>query len=874
MSFLYEKIAIAKTFGLPIPEIPQTIVDNLASNIKLRDYQDDAFSDTLLYLATKSLSENKQTHLLYHMATGSGKTVIMAMLILHYYTLGYRNFLFFTNQTSIVNKTKINFLPNKSNKHLFADSVVINGKNVSIREVTNFQSSDEDSINICFDTVQGIHSELFFAKENSLTINDFETEKVVLLADEAHHLNTLTKSDKSDEDDERTWESTIDQIFLANKDNVLFEFTATCDLKDPKVLSKYEDKIVFNFDLKEFRKAGYTKEFNNFSSNTSPWTRTLQALIMSEYRKLVFEKHHIFSKPIVMLKSYRIADSKAFYDEFYSRLKSLAVSEIQAIQSANSGLADATFINQAFAFFSANNISFSSLIEMMKIDFSEEHSLQMNGEASDDDTLYKKANTLDDRDNPYRLIFTVAKLNEGWDVLSLYDIVRLYETRQTGKHNKPSDFTLSEAQLIGRGARYFPFVFQDGQIPDRKKYTNDIDNPEAICETLLYHCVNDSRYISELRAALVATGLVPEEPVRVTYHLKKSFQNSDVYKDGFVFANERIVKSREGVTCLPDRIRTQVFSYRCSSGRVSVGRLFEKESNNGRLVQMAPVKLKDIELNVSGKAYRCFHSTLSFEILHEKFPHLKSQIEFITSSDYLGDISIIFTSPSSGVPSYEDKLNACKLVFEEISKFIQTIKVSYEGTEEFKAYPIKDKIPQEKTRELAEDRVDGEAYGEGVSQNDFRVPEQYRLDLASKNWYAFDDNKGTSEEKKFIAYFNTIVQDLEKKYDDVYVIRNELFVSLYSFKTGDRFEPDYILILKKNGDDMNDYLCVFVEPKGAHLLEKDKWKGEFMLEMEKRAKPVVKFVDDNHYCIWGTPLYNEAQTKGDFISYVFGKKIF
>ena len=48
----------------------------------------------------------------------------------------------------------------------------------------------------------------------------------------------------------------------------------------------------------------------------------------------------------------------------------------------------------------------------------------------------------------------------------------------------------------------------------------------------------------------------------------------------------------------------------------------------------------------------------------------------------------------------------------------------------------------------------------------------------------------------------------------------------------------------------------------------------YMLEMEKRAKPVVKFVDDNRYCIWGTPLYNEAQTKGDFISYVFGKKIF
>ena len=341
----------------------------------------------------------------------------------------------------------------------------------------------------------------------------------------------------------------------------------------------------------------------------------------------------------------------------------------------------------------------------------------MNGESTDDDALYQKANTLDDRGNPYRLIFTVAKLNEGWDVLSLFDIVRLYETRQTGKNNKPSDFTLSEAQLIGRGARYFPFVFEEGQIPDRKKYRDDVNNPNAICETLLYHCANDSRYISELKAALVATGLVPEEPVRVTYRLKDSFKNSDIYKEGFVFVNDRVVKSREGVTCLPDKIRTQIYPYRCSSGRVNVGRLFEKEpSRIERPVQLPPIKLKDIDLNVSGKALRSFYSTLSFDELHARFPHLKSLIEFITSPDYLGDISIIFTSPASGKPSMEDELGVCMLIFAEISKFIQSIKVSYEGTEEFRAYPIKEKIPQEKTRELAEDRVDGEAYGEGVSQ--------------------------------------------------------------------------------------------------------------------------------------------------------------
>jgi type III restriction enzyme len=34
------------------------------------------------------------------------------------------------------------------------------------------------------------------------------------------------------------------------------------------------------------------------------------------------------------------------------------------------------------------------------------------------------------------VIFTVDKLNEGWDVLNLFDIVRLYEGQNTGGSNK------------------------------------------------------------------------------------------------------------------------------------------------------------------------------------------------------------------------------------------------------------------------------------------------------------------------------------------------------------------------------------------------------------------------------------------------------
>jgi len=50
-------------------------------------------------------------------------------------------------------------------------------------------------------------------------------------------------------------------------------------------------------------------------------------------------------------------------------------------------------------------------------------------------------------------------LNEGWDTLNLFDIVRLYETRdgkRIGGKYIPGKTTLSEVQLIGRAQDTFP----------------------------------------------------------------------------------------------------------------------------------------------------------------------------------------------------------------------------------------------------------------------------------------------------------------------------------------------------------------------------------------------------------------------------------
>ena len=58
------------------------------------------------------------SQVLFHMATGSGKTYIMAGLMLYLYKKGYRNFVFFVNSTNIIEKTKQNFLSSSVNIYL------------------------------------------------------------------------------------------------------------------------------------------------------------------------------------------------------------------------------------------------------------------------------------------------------------------------------------------------------------------------------------------------------------------------------------------------------------------------------------------------------------------------------------------------------------------------------------------------------------------------------------------------------------------------------------------------------------------------------------------------------------------------------------
>ena len=191
--FLYETLDAVSQMGFLKKEIPNYLSDNLNPTFELRPYQVEAFAR--FFLCFKNDFEGKETplHLLFNMATGSGKTLIMAGLILYLYEKGYRNFLFFVNSTNIIEKTKDNFLNPLSSKYLFNESIHFGSVRVPVTPVANFEGVNENDINICFTTIQKLHSDLTTAKEDTLTYEDFRNQRIALLADEAHHINTSTK---------------------------------------------------------------------------------------------------------------------------------------------------------------------------------------------------------------------------------------------------------------------------------------------------------------------------------------------------------------------------------------------------------------------------------------------------------------------------------------------------------------------------------------------------------------------------------------------------------------------------------------------------------------------------------------------------------
>ncbi|HEB7716621.1 TPA: DEAD/DEAH box helicase family protein, partial [Campylobacter coli] len=520
--------------GIEQIEIPFYIKENLSK--ELRVYQEKALK---YYYA--NFDSMKQRHLMFNMATGSGKTLIMAALILDCYKKGYRNFIFFVNSTSILEKTKSNFANKYSSKYLFKENININSKNIEINIINNLFESKDECINIHFTTIQALFSLFKNERENSLSFEDLKEQKLVFLADEAHHLNSDTKS-KNENELKEGWEAIIKRAYESNSENLLFEFSATIP-QEFNVLEKYQDKIIYEYTLREFCKDGYSKRiFLVKYDNDSLEHRFLGAVLCSLYRELLAQKYNIVLKPVVLFKSESIKESMQNQEKFIDFIDSLESIYIEDFYKNINKESD--LLNKSLEFFKREyqNTYSKTIVNFLKNNFKTLYILNTN----EDKELEKNQillNCLEEKGNQIRVIFCVDKLNEGWDVLNLFDIVRL------GNKKTSKTITTKEAQLIGRGARYYPFkgnLFDfDDELKFKRKYDSDLENELNTLERLTYHTRNDVEFIKQLNESMNKEGMLFEEEktridLIVNEKIKEIVENNKIY-----YANNKRTKKRD-----------------------------------------------------------------------------------------------------------------------------------------------------------------------------------------------------------------------------------------------------------------------------------------------------------------------------------------
>ncbi|WRG07753.1 DEAD/DEAH box helicase family protein [Helicobacter pylori] len=776
-------------------DLPTHITSNLKK--ELRDYQKKAIYNYL----EKRQSHPTQKHFMFEMATGSGKTLVMAGLILECYKQGYQNFIFFVNSTSILEKTKLNFTDSTSSKYLFSENININDENTEIKSINNLNESHNNAINIYFSTIQGLFSLFTKAKENAITLEDLKDQKLVFLADEAHHLNTETKKKLNDSEasEKRNWESVVKLALEQNKDNLLLEFSATIP-KEKSVKDKYKNLKVVTYTLKEFSEDKFCKNIYSLSyENKELETRFLGACVSSLYKELLAQHHNIENfKPCILFKSERIEESKKNQERFNAFLENLSPLNLENFfhYSRNA------FFKDAKKFFDEKNYT-ANLVALLQTKFKKSTQINTNNEKELEKGMLL-LNSLEDRDNPKRVIFSVDKLNEGWDVLNLFDIVRL-------KNKASQKDTIKDAQLIGRGARYYPFSYNDFK-PSRIEFYQrkfDFSNPLSALERLDYHAVYDSEFIAQLKKELqdLGLGFVNEKqtiPLTPTKRFKCYYASNTKDKKKNLFNMDY----SDPIEATLKSLHAPLFAFDVREKKVDF-----KEENKGDRTYYIPHTLDKIPLNYFLKALNL--KNLDFKTLKKVFKKhpFNNKVGFI--EQYISHLKTNFHKDQK----FDDNKILLKLAVYIIENLKDTL--------------LKE---QDKYEVSALELKEFETHNKSLSASELEKGIPYE-------WLLFKDMRKLDSdlERKFLVFINDHKEVLDKKFKEWCVLRNDHFTELKVFCNIENspyyaqgFEPDFILFAQTHSDEFLGFTC-YMEAKGEHLEPSNAWKKEFLETLENAA---------------------------------------
>ena len=775
-----EFIEFASTY-----EIPTYITENISRT--LRPYQEDAIK-SFIFLFEKDKVQAK--HLLFNMATGTGKTLVMACCVLYLYTKGYRNFLFLVHQVQIELQAKRNFTDPSFEKYYFnPKGVKINGKKIPVRAIDNPSDSQRDAINFMFFSTSMLYNRLKSDHENVLTAQTFKDYDIVVIADEAHRLNVDTRSKKkSDQEDILNWESAVMKAIHSRPGNMLLEFTATVDLKNENIHDKYKDKLVFKYDFLKFNSDGYCKDVKflyNTETNIEDQKRRLiiNAVALSEFRKVFAAKTiGITINPIVLLKSTKIAKSeedRAFFNKVIGSIRKEDLEKLKDLGNSQNANHEHEILVDMFKWLeeprngyiqAGDYTGLEAFATQIRQSFSPDNTLIYNSQKKESPELLAQ---LDSPRNRIRAIFSVNALNEGWDVLSLYDIIHF-------DISESKSVSLQDIQLIGRGARYNPFDLpkqykrDDSTMFDslrrnigtdkyKRKFDNDPYDTARVLETFVYHFVKTGIFMEKLQEDLLGEGIINSGVEKRTIYMKEQFLSSETYQKGFVLTNRPIYRKKttdEEIDTTFNKI-IKASNYNLHSAGIS-----DKDQNR-YTASMATDTIRIDKESFSEEIIR--KALMAAENDFFRFENIRKHIVGLDSIDtlikeYLPKFEIKYTY-EKGKDIYsltpQEKLQLLVgTILPEVRKKIDLGMPMIIGDREFRPRPLREIFEVEKSIYLTSfptiDPITGKKTfitndERSKSQSENAKPD-LRYDIKHAEWYAYDENYGTSEEKRFVKW--------------------------------------------------------------------------------------------------------------------------
>lgn len=852
--------------------IPEYINQNLSHT--LRDYQDEAMRN---YHYTQTQIKPSPQHVLFNMATGSGKTDLMAGLILYLYQEHkYQNFLFTVNTNSVLMKTKDNLINENSEKYLFQKKIEIDGQRIQIRQVERFPLVRQDNtIYIKLASVQKVSDDLFVLKENTMGISDYENHPVVVLADEAHHYSASTKSEK---EAENTWEFAINKILMARDDkeqkNLLLEFTATVEFEKEAIYNKYRDKVVYRYPLNQFMFKGYSKQVKRIETSASDEDKMLNVILLSQYRKYRAYAEGVTGsfKPVIMFKSPKIDISLEATKVFNELIANLNVNDLvsfikrQQLLDSN----ESSALEVAYNYYLQKEDDLAKIVREIKQDFDPRNVLNANDTSGNmlEKGQYEALNTLESPNNLYRVVFAVAKLTEGWDVLNLYDIVRIEKEAGTNKNA-----TMVEAQLIGRGARYYPFEI-NGNKSYKRRFDNDTSNKQLLLETLHYHTMNEPQYLKQLVSSLkqmdLPTGQDKKNPP-IEIKLKSAFKKTETYKTGKIYYNESEDVSDEWF----DSIEKYGIIHKTDISRsLNYGRREVSYNSSVEGVETKTIGIEKFDVRYVKKAIQRLEF-YKFENLKNYLPLLNSMNDFIYGEKWLNarKMKLFLTVPIEYQSTDISPEEILKVTIDLLKEYEVKFKSGYfkqRGTNKFVGYPLSEYLTNYKKRKPEYDTVN-------LLNNPLQKVDVYEID---DDFYVYERAIVNRLEYELIERIKAHVNKLKEKYNKaVYLFRMDENMHRESVKTeklklhqyGSRinragekvdmhlqgFQPDFILFLQ----DSEFYFQIFIEPKGmsGDRFVNELWKQDLLLYMTDNQAEMEFEDDEKNVRISGLKFY----TKGD-----------